>query len=209
MQLQETIAAHLLDIQAVKLSPSKPYTWASGWQSPIYCDNRKALSFPIIREDIVKGLVQILQQHFKNIQLIAGVATAGIAWGALLSHQAGLPYCYVRPKSKEHGLGNQIEGYYTTGQKVVVIEDLISTGKSSLQVVDVLKQQGLQVEGMISIFNYGFDIAQQAFEHAALPLFSLSNYNTLVKVALEKEIISSSELNLLNRFTSNPEGWNK
>src|SRR5947208_3814379 len=151
---EKTIAEKLLHAGAVQLSPQQPFTWASGWKSPIYCDNRKVLSFPYIREFIKSEMSNVVFQEFPGAELLAGVATAGIAWGAMVADQLKLPYVYVRPKPKEHGLGNQIEGEYTKGQKAVVIEDLISTGKSSLQVVDVLKQSGVEIVGMVSIFNY-------------------------------------------------------
>src|SRR4029078_4857709 len=153
MTNEKAVAEKLLQINAIKLSPDKPFTWASGWKSPIYCDNRKILSFPFIRDFIKSEMCNIIFESFPKTDLLAGVATAGIPWGAMAADQLKLPYIYVRPKPKEHGLGNQIEGYYTPGQKVVIIEDLISTGKSSLQVVDVVKAAGLEVLGMVSIFT--------------------------------------------------------
>src|SRR5215207_5784568 len=149
-------AEKLLQADAVRLSAQKPFTWASGWKSPIYCDNRKILSLPFIREYIKSELCNVVFERFPEAELLAGVATAGIAWGAMVADQLKLPFIYVRPKPKEHGLGNQIEGYYEQGMKTVVVEDLVSTGKSSLQVIDVIKQSGLEVIGMVSIFNYGF-----------------------------------------------------
>src|SRR6188472_1751105 len=162
-------AEKLLQVNAIKLRPEEPFTWASGWKSPIYCDNRKILSYPYIRDYIKSELCNVVFEKFEGAELIAGVATAGIAWGAMVADQLKLPFIYVRPKPKEHGLGNQIEGEYTAGQKAVVIEDLISTGKSSLQVVDVLRQKGVEVLGMVSIFNYQFDVAKNAFETAGVP----------------------------------------
>src|SRR5215207_5118000 len=170
-------AEKLLQADAVRLSPKAPFTWASGWKSPIYCDNRKILSLPFIRDYIKSELCNVVFEQFGEADLVAGVATAGIAWGAMIADQLKLPYIYVRPKPKEHGLGNQIEGYYEKGQKVVVVEDLISTGKSSLQVVDVLKKEGFQVEGMVSIFNYNFAIADEAFKNAGVSYHSITNYN--------------------------------
>src|SRR5436853_4932254 len=166
MNDKNAVAEKLLQINAIKLSPQQPFTWASGWKSPIYCDNRKVLSFPFIREFIKSEMCNVLFSEFEQADMLAGVATAGIAWGAMAADQLKLPYIYVRPKPKEHGLGNQVEGYFEKGQKTVVIEDLVSTGKSSLQVVDVLKNSGLQVIGMVSIFSYAFDVAQEAFKAA-------------------------------------------
>src|SRR6188472_2767885 len=154
-------AEKLLQVNAIKLRPEEPFTWASGWKSPIYCDNRKILSYPYIRDYIKSELCNVVFEKYAHAELIAGVATAGIAWGAMVADQLKLPFIYVRPKPKEHGLGNQIEGEYNGGQKAVVIEDLISTGKSSLQVVDVLKKEGLEILGMVSIFNYQFDAGKK------------------------------------------------
>src|SRR5438132_9302009 len=156
MTNEKAVAEKLLQINAIKLSPQQPFTWASGWKSPIYCDNRKVLSFPYIREFIKSEMSNVVFQEFPGAELLAGVATAGIAWGAMVADQLKLPYVYVRPRPKEHGLGNQIEGFYEKGHKVVVVEDLISTGKSSLQVVDVLRKEGLDVIGMVAIFTYRF-----------------------------------------------------
>src|SRR6187551_773209 len=176
----KVVAEKLLQVNAVKLNPENPFTWASGWKSPIYCDNRKVLSFPFIRDYIKSELCNVVFEKFPDAEMLAGVATAGIAWGAMAADQLKLPYVYVRPKPKEHGLGNQIEGSYTPGQKVLVIEDLISTGKSSLQVCEVLKSAGIQVIGMVSIFNYGFPQATEAFEKAGIPFVSLTNYEVLI-----------------------------
>src|SRR6476620_4193310 len=161
-------AEKLLHADAVRLNSKIPFTWASGWKSPIYCDNRKVLSLPYIRDYIKSELCNVIFEKFADAEVIAGVATAGIAWGAMVADQLKLPFIYVRPRPKEHGLGNQIEGEYTKGQKVVVIEDLISTGKSSLQVVRVLRQNGLEVDGMVSIFTYDFPVAAEAFKTASL-----------------------------------------
>lgn len=175
----KAVAEKLLQVNAIKLNPENPFTWASGWKSPIYCDNRKVLSFPFIRDFIKSEMCNVVFEKFPEAQMLAGVATAGIAWGAMAADQLKLPYIYVRPKPKEHGLGNQIEGYYETGQKVIVIEDLVSTGKSSLQVVDVLKSAGLEVAGMVSIFTYGFSVATEAFSKASLTYYSLTDTATL------------------------------
>lgn len=203
-----TISAEkLLQAQAVRLSPEQPFTWASGWKSPIYCDNRKLLSHPFIREYIKSELSNAIFEKFPDAELIAGVATAGIAWGALIADQLKLPFIYVRPKPKEHGLGNQIEGDYTAGQKTVVVEDLISTGKSSLQVVDVLKNSGLELAGMVSIFNYGFDAAKEAFAKAEVDVFSLTNYPTLLELALKKGIIKAEQQEVLLKWQNDPANW--
>src|SRR5215218_10437381 len=182
-------AEKLLQADAVRLNPHEPFTWASGWKSPIYCDNRKLLSQPFIRDYIKSELCNVVFEKFGEADLVAGVATAGIAWGAMVADQLKLPFIYVRPKPKEHGLGNQIEGFYEKGQKTVVIEDLISTGKSSLQVVDVLRNAGVEVVGMVSIFNYGFAQAATNFQNAGLKLESLTNYPELISIAIEKGIV--------------------
>ncbi len=204
------IAEKLLQAAAVKLSPDHPFTWASGWKSPIYCDNRKLLSFPHIREHIKSEMCNIIFEKFPEADLLAGVATAGIAWGAMAADQLKLPYIYVRPKPKEHGLGNQIEGVFEKGQKTVVIEDLVSTGKSSLQVADVLKKEGLDVIGMVSIFNYGFPVATHAFEQASLKYYSLTDYPSLIELAIEKGIVSKEQEEMLMKWREAPEAdaWN-
>jgi orotate phosphoribosyltransferase len=207
MKYEKIIAEKLLEVGAVKLSPEKPFTWASGWKSPIYCDNRKVLSFPFIRDFIKSELCNVIFEHFPEADTVAGVATAGIAWGAMAADQLKLPFIYVRPKPKEHGLGNQVEGFLEEGKKVVVVEDLISTGKSSLQVVDVLLKTGVQVEGMVSIFNYGFTIAEEAFKNAGVTLESLSNYAALIELAKEKNFISEETEQLLLKWRSNPSEW--
>ncbi|HRG94004.1 MAG TPA: orotate phosphoribosyltransferase [Chitinophagaceae bacterium] len=201
------VAEKLLQVNAVRLSPDQPFTWASGWKSPIYCDNRKVLSFPYIRDFIKSEMCNVIFEKFPDAELLAGVATAGIAWGAMAADQLKLPYIYVRPKPKEHGLGNQIEGYYEKGRKVVVIEDLVSTGKSSLQVVDVLKEQGLEVVGMVSIFTYGFSQADQAFEKASLTYYSLTDYPTLIGLAIERGMIAADQQELLLQWRVDPANW--
>lgn len=207
MTNEKAIAEKLLQVQAVKLSPEKPFTWASGWKSPIYCDNRKVLSFPFVRDFIKSELCSVIFEQYPDADVLAGVATAGIAWGAMAADQLKLPYMYVRPKPKEHGLGNQIEGYYEAGQKVVVIEDLISTGKSSLQVVEVLRNAGLEVIAMVSIFNYGFTIAEEAFASANVPFKSLSNYQALIGLAVEKQLVSAETEELLMQWRKSPSTW--
>src|SRR6478736_9462205 len=194
---EKAIAEKLLQVEAVRLNLKEPFTWASGWKSPIYCDNRRILSFPFIRDYIKSELCNVVFEKFPDAELLAGVATAGIAWGAMIADQLKLPYIYVRPKPKEHGLGNQVEGFYEKGQKAVVIEDLISTGKSSLQVVDVLLNDGVEVVGMVSIFNYGFDAAKEAFRKADVEVESLTGYQSLIQLALEKHIVSANDEQLL------------
>ena len=207
MTNEKAVAEKLLQINAIKLNPEQPFSWASGWKSPIYCDNRKVLSFPYVREFIKSEMSNIIFSDFPDAGLLAGVATAGIAWGALSADQLKLPYIYVRPKPKEHGLGNQIEGYYEIGQKVLVIEDLISTGKSSLQVVDVLKSAGLEVIGMVAIFTYGFDTAVKAFADAKIPFKTLTNYETLIQMAVEKGAVSAAQQSVLLNWQADPANW--
>jgi len=207
MTNEKSVAARLLQVEAVKLNPENPYTWASGWKSPIYCDNRKVLSFPYDRDFIKSELCSVIFEQFPDVDAIAGVATAGIAWGAMAADQLKLPFLYVRPKPKEHGLGNQIEGNLTPGQKILVVEDLISTGKSSLQVCDILKQSGVEIAGMVSIFNYGFNQATKAFDEARIKLVSLTNYAALVELAIENETISPALLTTLNNWRENPAEW--
>ncbi len=203
------IAEKLLQVNAVKLNIKNPYTWASGWKSPIYCDNRRVLGFPFVRDFIKSELSAVIFEHFATAETVAGVATAGISWGAMAADQLKLPFMYVRPKPKEHGMGNQIEGMYEAGQKVIVIEDLISTGKSSLQVCEVLKNEGLNVVGMISIFNYGFIQAEEAFEKAEIKLYSLSNYEALINITKTKGAFTDEELNSLLKWRENPAEWGK
>ena len=203
----KVVAEKLLQVNAVKLNLHNPFTWASGWKSPIYCDNRRVLSFPFIRDFIKSELCNIVFERFPDAELLAGVATAGIAWGAMAADQLKLPYIYVRPKPKEHGLGNQIEGYYEKGQKTIVIEDLVSTGKSSLQVVDVLKAEGLEVTGMVSIFTYDFPVALAAFKNAGIKYYPLTSYPELVKLAIEKGIISSQQEEILLKWRDDPANW--
>jgi orotate phosphoribosyltransferase len=204
---QKGVAEKLLQINAVKLSADQPFTWASGWKSPIYCDNRRTLSFPFIRDFIKSELCNIIFEKFPDADVVAGVATAGIAWGAMAADQLKLPYMYVRPKPKEHGLGSQIEGYYQAAQNVVVVEDLVSTGKSSLQVVDVLRNAGLQVAGMVAIFTYGFDEADVAFAKAAVKLETLTNYPAMIELAVEKGMVSAAQEQVLLNWRADPANW--
>jgi len=207
MTNEKAVAEKLLQAEAVKLSPNAPFTWASGWKSPIYCDNRKVLSFPYIRDFVKSELCNVIFESFPEAESLAGVATAGIPWGAMAADQLKLPFIYVRPKPKEHGLGNQIEGSYKKGQKVLVIEDLISTGKSSLQVVDVLKAAEVDIVGMVSIFNYGFDIAVKNFNTAGVVLKSLTNYATMIELAIEKGLVSDNDKAALMSWSKDPASW--
>src|SRR5690606_7332027 len=201
------VAEKLLQVQAVKLNIQQPFTWASGWKSPIYCDNRRVLSFPYVRDFVKSELCNLVFSKFPDAALLAGVATAGIAWGALAADQLKLPFIYVRPKPKEHGLGNQVEGFYEAGQKTVVIEDLVSTGKSSLQVVEVLRNAGEEVVGMVAIFTYDFPQASQAFQEAAVPLHTLTNYPALLELAAEKGQLSPAAQEVLLKWRDDPAGW--
>lgn len=201
-------AEKLLGIKAVQLRPEAPFTWASGWKSPIYCDNRKILSFPFVRDYIKSELCNVVFEKFADAEVVVGVATAGIAWGAMVADQLKLPFVYVRPKPKEHGLGNQIEGELKEGQKVVVIEDLISTGKSSLQVVDVIKEKGVQVMGMVSIFNYGFPLAVEAFQEARVPFYSLTDYGSLLQLAQKNGLVDATHEDVLLKWRQDPANWN-
>lgn len=201
------IASLLLKIQAVKLNIDQPFIWASGWQSPIYCDNRLTLGYPEIRTFIKNSLAEGIKSHFPQYQAIAGVATAGIPQGALVADLLGVPFLYVRSKPKGHGLENLIEGHEVPGQHVVVIEDLISTGGSSLKAVQALRRADLQVLGMASIFTYGLDIALKNFENADVTCFSLSNYDTLIAYAAEEGLINQDQLLLLQSWRQHPENW--
>ena len=207
MTNEKAIAEKLLQINAIKLNLLNPYTWASGWKSPIYCDNRRTLSFPFIRDFVKSELCNVIFEQFPDVQMLAGVATAGIAWGAMAADQLKLPFIYVRPRPKEHGLGNQIEGHFEKGQQVLVIEDLVSTAKSSLQVVDALVAAGLEVKGMVSIFNYGFDVAKKTLEAQRVPLVSLTNYDTLIALAIQKGIVSKDQESVLLNWREDPSNW--
>ncbi len=203
------VAEKLLQVDAVRLHPANPFTWASGWKSPIYCDNRSLLSYPFVRDLIKSELSNIVFSKFSEAELVAGVATAGIPWGALVADQLKLPFIYVRSKPKDHGLGNQIEGRYETGQKVIVIEDLVSTGKSSLEAVDALLNADLQVSGMVSIFTYDFKVAAEAFAARNLKYHPLTSYPILLSLALEKGIITETDLELLLKWREDPANWGR
>lgn len=201
------VAEFLLQIKAVKLQPSNPFTWASGWKSPIYCDNRIALSYPEIRNYICRSLVKRTEQEFGIPDVIAGVATAAIAQGALVSEALKLPFVYVRPKAKDHGMENLIEGEVKPGQHVVVIEDLVSTGQSSIKAVQALRDAGCIVKGMVCIFTYGFKTAEDNFESADCRLVPLCTYDTLIKKAAEKNYVRASDMELLKEWRISPASW--
>src|SRR5690606_18369258 len=203
----EKVAKNLLQIKAIKLSPEKSFTWSSGWKSPIYCDNRLALSFPEVRTLIKNQLSEAVKQYFPGVEAIAGVATAGIPQGALVADLLSLPFLYVRSKPKGHGMENLIEGRVDAGQKVVVIEDLISTGGSSLSAVTALKKVGAEVLGMAAIFTYGFPVADQNFTEAGIPLVVLSDYSALLQHAQQKGTIKEEQLPILNAWRNNPQDW--
>jgi orotate phosphoribosyltransferase len=205
MNTARKIATFLLRTQAVKLSPQNPFKWSSGWNSPIYCDNRITLSDVEARTFIKKALAKAIKKEFPDATLIAGVATAGIAQGALVADQLNLPFAYVRPKPKEHGMGNQIEGRIEPGSKVVVLEDLISTGGSSIKAAEALQAQGIEVLGMIAIFTYGFKTADQNFEDKNLKLVTLSNYSYLIDEALKQDYIKAEDVELLKKWRRSPE----
>lgn len=199
----------LMQIKAIKLNISNPYTWASGWKSPIYCDNRRTLSFPPIRNYIRQEFVKLVRDEFIAPDAIAGVATGGIPHGVLVAEAIGLPFVYVRTGKKSHGLGNQIEGAIEKGQRVVVIEDLVSTGMSSLNAVEALREAGSMVIGMAAIFTYNFMKAKENFEDHNCRLITLSDYNSLIKVALQNGYIKESDVEILERWRDNPEEWGK
>ncbi len=209
METSKKIARYLLQSKSIKLQPANPFTWASGWHSPIYCDNRKTLSFPEIRTFIRDSFVNELNKNFPHPDVIAGVATGAIAQGALVAEKMGLPFVYVRSASKSHGLENLIEGVVEAGQKVVVIEDLVSTGGSSLKAVNALRDAGCEVLGMAAIFTYGFPQAVANFEEAGCRLVSLSNYNVLLDLALENGYITETDTVLLAEWRTDPENWKK
>lgn len=205
--IQQSVARHLLAVQAVRLQPNQPFTWSSGWKSPIYCDNRVTLAYPEVRSFIKNALADAIRQRFPSVEVIAGVATAGIPQGALVADVLGLPYCYVRPEPKTHGMGKQIEGHLKAQQRVVVIEDLISTGGSSLKVVNSLRAAGAEVLGMAAIFTYGFPVAAQNFEQKNVPLICLSNYDALLIEAQALDYISADAMDSLAAWRQNPSTW--
>lgn len=199
----------LLQIKAIKLSPNEPFQWASGWKSPIYCDNRVTLSYPPVRVFLKEEIAKIAELEYGKPDVIAGVATGAIAIGILVAQELGVPFVYVRPEPKKHGRKNQIEGHLESGQNVVVIEDLISTGNSSLNAVAALKEAGAVVKGMVAIFSYGFDVATENFKHKNVNLKTLSNYENLLEQALDSNYISQKELATLQEWRANPSEWNQ
>lgn len=207
MTIAENIAKQLLEIQAVSLKPQDPFTWSSGLKSPIYCDNRLTLSYPSLRREIAGGLSQLIQQHFPEAELIAGTATAGIPHAAWVSEQLNLPMCYVRSSAKSHGKTNQIEGQITKGQKVVVVEDLISTGGSAISAAQALQAEGVEVLGIVSIFTYELEKGQKRLEEAQLKAYSLTGYSTLIQVALHQGVIEENDQVTLEKWRKHPEQW--
>lgn len=203
------VASFLLETEAVKLRPDQPFQWSSGWNSPIYCDNRVTLSFPYIRSYIKQQLAELIKRHYTEAEAIAGVATAGIAQGALVADLLEMPFLYVRPEPKKHGMGNQIEGRLLEGQKVVLVEDLISTGGSSLKAAEAVKAAGAEVVGMAAIFTYGFSVADENFHRAGIQLHCLSNYNALTEAALANGYIPASAVDTLAEWRKSPETWRK
>lgn len=208
-QIANQVAEKLLQIKAIKLEPTNHFTWASGWFSPIYCDNRKTLSYPEVRSFIKNSFVKIINENFTDFDVIAGVATGAIAQGVLVADALTKPFVYVRSQAKDHGLGNQIEGKLDPGQKVIVIEDLISTGGSSLSAVNAIRNADCEVIGMVAIFTYNFQKAIDAFNEANVRLITLSNYNVLIEQALKTGYVSESDVELLNQWRIAPEKWKK
>ena len=207
--LEKIVAKQLLDVKAVKLIPENPFTWASGWKSPIYCDNRKILSYPAARKLVYEAFVKIINERFKDVDVIAGVATGAIAYGMMVAEVMGKPFVYVRPKPKDHGTGSQIEGDLPKNAKVVVVEDLISTGGSSLSAVDALQKSGAIVLGMVAIFSYNFIKSRRAFEYANVELHTLSHYEALLEQAVEDNYIKPEDIEVLKQWRINPENWGK
>ncbi len=205
--LEKIVAKQLLEIKAVKLSVEKPFTWASGWKSPIYCDNRKILSYTEARKIVYMAFVDKIKEHFADVEVIAGVATGAIAYGMMVAEVLGKPFIYVRPKPKDHGTGARIEGDIQRGAKVVVVEDLISTGGSSLSAVDAIEKEGAVVLGMVAIFSYNFIRSIRAFENANVELHTLSHYEALLDEAVAENYINASDLDVLKKWRINPETW--
>jgi orotate phosphoribosyltransferase len=203
----EKTAELLLQINAIKLNPSTPFLWASGWKSPIYCDNRLTLSFPAIRNYIRDEFSKNIEKQFGKPDVIAGVATGAIGIGVLVAESLGLPFVYVRPEPKKHGRQNQVEGFLQSGQNVIVVEDLISTGNSSLLAVEALRNEGANIKGMAAIFNYGFEVASKNFKNANVDLYTLSDYENLLKLAVEKMYITEKEEKTLSKWRKNPATW--
>lgn len=209
LNIAKQFTKNLLEIEAVKLNPQKPFTWASGWHSPIYCDNRLTLSYPAIRKFIKNNLAELVQQKFPDTEIVAGVATAGIPHGLLVAEQLNLPFIYVRSESKKHGLSNRIEGKIDEGNNVVVIEDLISTGGSSLKAVEALRNAGADVTGLAALFTYAFPVSEQAFQEANCPFYTLTDYPVTIEYALSNGIIPNATEALLKSWRENPSVWMK
>ena len=207
MDIKKQFAQKLMDIKAIKLQPNDPFTWASGWKSPIYTDNRKTLGHPSLRSFVKLELCHVIQENFPEADAVAGVATGAIAQGALVAEELGLPYCYVRPKPKDHGMGNQVEGEIKKGSKVIVVEDLISTGGSSLKAVAALREYGVEVIGMVASFTYGFPVAEEAFRKAGVKLITLSNYDAVIEQAAETGYIKEEEKAVLAEWRKDPSVW--
>ncbi len=207
--LESIFAAKLLDVKAIKLQPNDPFTWASGWKSPFYCDNRKTLSFPELRTFVKVELTRLVLENFAQADVVAGVATGAIAQGALVADALGKPFIYVRSKPKDHGLENLIEGELQAGQKVVVVEDLISTGGSSLKAVEAIRRAGGEVVGMVASYTYGFPVAEKAFAEAGVKLLTLTNYEAVVAQALSTGYIKETDVPLLGEWRQNPPEWGK
>jgi orotate phosphoribosyltransferase len=207
MSVEKKIAESLLQIKAIKLNPASPFTWASGWRSPIYCDNRKILSYPAVREQVAGAFVQIIGEKYPEAEVIAGVATGAIAHGVLAAEKLGKPFIYVRSVPKSHGLANQVEGEVRPGAKVVVVEDLVSTGGSSLNAVQALRDAGVEVLGMVAIFTYGFPKAEENFAQNSVELTTLSNYNAMIDLAAAQGYVRDSELEALKEWRKSPETW--
>lgn len=207
--LRKTFAGKLLDIKAIKLQPNDPFTWASGWKSPFYCDNRKTLSYHDVRSFVKLELVHAILANFPEATAVAGVATGAIAQGALVAEELAMPYAYVRPKPKDHGMKNQIEGELPEGSKVVVVEDLISTGGSSLKAVAALREAGFEVVGMVASYTYGFPVAEEAFKEANVQLVTLTDYQSVVEKALETGYINKEDVPMLDEWRKDPANWKK
>ncbi len=207
--IKNQFASKLLDIKAIKLQPSEPFTWASGWKSPFYCDNRKTLAYPALRSFVKLELCHAIQEQFPEAEAVAGVATGAIAQGALVADQLGLPFAYVRSKPKDHGMTNLIEGDLKPGMKVVVVEDLISTGGSSLKAVEALRAYGCEVVGMVASYTYGFPVAEKAFAEAGVKLVTLTDYEHVVAIAAKTGYIAAADIEVLNEWRSNPAEWKK
>ena len=209
MNIKKQIANNLIQIKAIKLEPANPFTWASGWKSPIYCDNRKTLSYPELRSLIKNEFISLIKNKFPDVEVIAGVATGAIAHGALVAETMGLPFIYIRSKPKGHGLENMIEGDLKDGQKVVVIEDLISTGKSSLKAVEAIRFAGGEVLGLVAIFTYNFQLAEDSFINQGCEYYTLSDYNSMVEEAVDMKYINESQVETLKNWRKSPDTWGK